>query len=416
MIPSLLRETGAFRVYWAGETISLVGDQITLLAVPVVAVLILHAGPGAMGLLVAAAWLPYLLLGIPAGAWVDGRRHRRRVMIAADLGRAGLVLTIPLAAAVHVLALWELYAVIFLNGVCSVFFRVADQALFVAMVDRKRFVEGQALTNGSRAFSFVGGPPIAGLLIQLLSAPVALVADALSYLASALALGSVRPQEPAPEPRSRGHLMSGVRFIVSSPILRANLAATTTINLFNLAYHALFVLYAVRYLHVAPGLLGAVLGVGAVGGMAGSMLTGRIQRRIGIGPAFMAGCVMFTAPLVLVPLASGPMPLVLLTLAVAGFWGSFGVMVLDIPAGAISAALVPAQLRSRVAGAYTVVNYGVRPIGSVVGGTLATVIGVRPTLFAVTLLGVAGVLWLLPSPLPRLRELPETAETATAPG
>lgn len=409
MIPSLLRRRGPFRVFWAGQTISLVGDEITFVAMPLVAVLVLHAGPAAMGLLVAAAWLPYLLLGIPVGAWVDRRRHKRRVMVAADAARALLLLTVPAAAALHVLTMAHLYVVIFLSGSASVFFRVADQALFVAMVPRERYVEGESLLNGSRAFSFVGGPPIAGFLVQLISGPATLVADALSFIASAASLLAIRPVEPDPEPTSRGHLMSGVRFIFESPVMRANLAATTTINLFNLAFHALFILYVVDYLHVAPGVLGVVLGVGSVGSLAGSAVTGRIGRGIGIGPAFMLGCVLFSAPLVIVPLAAGPIPLVLLLLGLSIFLTGFGVMLLDISAGSITASLVPGRLRSRVSGAYTVVNYGVRPLGSLLGGALGSAIGVRQTLFAVTVLGVAGVLWLLPSPLPRMRELPATA-------
>ncbi len=409
MIPSLLRRRGPFRVFWAGQTISLVGDEITFVAMPLVAVLVLHAGPAAMGLLVAAAWLPYLLLGIPAGAWVDRNRHKRRVMIVADVAHALLVLTVPAAAALHALTMPQLYAVIFLGGVASVFFRVADQALFVAMVPRESYVEGQSLLNGSRAFSFVAGPPIAGFLVQLISAPATLVADALSFIVSAASLIAIRPAEPDPEPASRGHLMSGVRFILGSPVMRANLAATTTINLFNLAFHALLILYVVAYLHVSPGVLGVVLGLGSVGSLVGSAVTGRIGRGIGIGPAFMLGCVLFSAPLVLVPLAAGPMPVVLLLLGASGFLAGFGVMVLDISAGSNTAALVPGRLRSRVTGAYTVVNYGVRPVGSLLGGALASAIGVRQTLFAVTILGVLGVLWLLPSPLPRMRELPATA-------
>lgn len=393
---------------------SLLGDEITFVAMPLAAVIVLHAGPAAMGFLVAAAWLPYLLLGIPAGAWVDRRASKRRVMLVSDIGRAGLLLTIPAAAAAHALTITQLYVVIFLSGVFSVFFRVADQALFVAMVPRESFIEGQSLINGSRAFSFVGGPPIAGFLVQALSAPAALVADAASFLASAFSLLMIRPNEPPPEPVARGHLLSGVRFIARSPVLRASLAAATTINLFNLAYNALLILYVVRYLHVVPAVLGIVLGVGSVGSVVGSVVTGRLSRRIGIGPAFVIGCVLFTAPLVLVPLAAGQMPVILPLLGASGFLAGFGVMLLDISAGAITAALVPAPLRSRVSGAFTVVNYGVRPIGSILGGALASAIGVRETLFAVTVAAVAGVLWLLPSPLPRLRELPSFAPSSVS--
>jgi predicted MFS family arabinose efflux permease len=190
----------------------------------------------------------------------------------------------------------------------------------------------------------------------------------------------------------------------------ASLLATSTINFFNFVFFALFILYATRSLHVQPGLLGIVLGAGAVGGVIGSIITGRVGRRIGIGPAFALGCLVFPASFLLVPLAGGPRWVVLGCLFLAEFGGGVGVMLLDISSGSISQALVPDRLRSRVSGAYMVVNYGVRPIGAFVGGLLGTEIGLRPTLWIAAIGGVTGVLWLLPSPIARLQDLPEQAE------
>jgi MFS family permease len=177
-------------------------------------------------------------------------------------------------------------------------------------------------------------------------------------------------------------------------------------------FSALFVLYATRVLSVQPAMLGAVLGAGAVGAVLGSGITGRLARRIGIGPTYMLGCVLFPLPLVLVPAAAGPVLLVLAFLFVARFWSGFGVMVLDISIGSILAALIPNHLRSRVSGAFTVVNYGVRPLGALVGGALGSAIGLRPTLWIATVGAVAGVLWLLRSPVPRLKTLQQIADDA----
>lgn len=410
LVPGLLREPGPFRVFWAGQAISLFGDQVSLIAVPVTAVLILHAGPAEMGGLVAAAWLPSLLFALHAGAWVDRTGHRRRNMIAADLGRAALLLSIPGAAAMHGLTLVQLYAVVFLNGSLSVLFNVSGTTLFVSTVPPDRYVEGQSLLHGSRAFSFIGGPSVGGLLAQAFSAPGALVADAVSFVASALSLSVIAPPEPETERESRGLLLGGLRFVFRTPVMRACLAATATINLFQLAYSALAVLYIVDRLHVSPGVLGLVLGSGSVGALIGSVLAGRLARRIGIGPAFLVGCVVFPAPLVLTALAGGPMPIVLAMLFAAQFGAGLGVVILDISGGAIFAALIPHRLRSRVTGAYTVVNYGVRPLGSLLGGALGAAIGIRPTLLLVSLCAVAGFLWLLPSPVPRMAALPAAAE------
>ncbi len=330
-------------------------------------------------------------------------------MVAADAGRALLLMSVPAAAALHVLTLIQLYVVIFLSGTLSAFFSTAQASLFNALVKREEYVQASSLLFGSRAFSFVGGPAVGGVLVQLLTAPVAVIADAASFVVSALALGRIRPVEPPPEAPTRGSLLSGVRFILNSPMMRAQLLATSTINLFNFAFNALVVLYMVRFVHIGPAVLGVLLSCGFVGALAGSVLTGRIGRRIGVGPAYIAGCLLFTAPLLLVPGAGGPLPLVLALVVVALFLAGFGVMMMDINAGAIRAALVPNHLLARVSGAYTVVNYGVRPVGSVAGGALAAAIGVRPTLFIVTACAVLGVVWLLPSPLPALRQLPQTS-------
>jgi predicted MFS family arabinose efflux permease len=244
----------------------------------------------------------------------------------------------------------------------------------------------------------------------VLSAPGARVADPDSYLGSALSLKSISPVEPPTEEAKQGHLKAGIRYIANSPILRASLLATATINFFNFIFWALFILYATRSLDVRPGLLGPLLGAASVGGVIGSVVTGRVSRRIGVGPAFALGCVLFPAPLVLVPLAGGARWTVLAMLFAAEFFSGLGVMVLDITAASIKAALVPDRLRARIAGAYMVVNYGVRPIGSLAGGALGTWIGLRPTLWIASVGAIAGVLWLLPSPLLRLRELPEVEE------
>ena len=268
------------------------------------------------------------------------------------------------------------------------------------------------MARGSRAFSFVAGPSIGGILVQILKAPFTLLLDAVSYLLSAFFLRSISPEEPPTEEAERGHVMAGIRYVFRSPTMRASLLSTATINLFNFIFWALFILYAVRELDVSAGTLGLVLGAGAVGGLIGSIVTTRLSRRIGIGPAFLFGSILFPVPLLLVPLAGGPKPLVLAMLFLAEFGSGLGVMILDISAASIFAALVPPQLRSRVSGAYTLVNYGIRPIGALIGGFLGTQLGLKPALWIATVGAILGFLWLLPSPIPKMRELPETEEAA----
>jgi len=326
-------------------------------------------------------------------------------MIAADLGRAALLVTVPVAWALGALTFAHLVAVAFAAGALGAIASVAYGSLYGALVDRDRLVEAGALVNGSRAAAGAAGPSAGGLLVAAFTGPFAVLADAASFLASAWWLRRVRVP-PRREHRAAGGLWHGVRFIAQSPLVRPILAATATLNVFTLATAALFVLYATRSLHVAPATLGIVLGAGAVGGVIGSVLTGRIVARLGVGRAFAAGCVLFTAPMLLVPLAGGPQALVLGLLFLAEFGIGFGVMVLDISAGAILVAAVPDALRARMFGAYQLVNYGVRPLGALGGGALAAAIGVQPTLWIAGIGGVASVMWLLPSPVPRLRSLP----------
>ena len=240
-----------------------------------------------------------------------------------------------------------------------------------------------------------------------------LLVDSLSFVASALFLGRLHAPEPAlgqSETRVRDDVREGLSFVFRHPILRPSLLGVATLNLFNFAFWALFLLYATQELGIRPATLGLVLGAGAVGGLIGAVLAGRIGRRIGIGPAYLLGMVLFPAPLILVPAAGGPKPLVLAILFVSEFLSGLGVMILDINAGAFQTALTPDRLRARATGAFRFVNYGVRPLGALLGGALGSAMGLRSALWLSSIAALAGILWMLPSPLPRMRELPETAE------
>jgi MFS family permease len=291
VVPALLRDR-VFRRYWSASTVSMFGDQISGVALPLAAVLVLHAGAAQMGYLTALEWLPSLLFGLHAGAWVDRRGRRRRTMIAADLGRAALFASIPAGYALHMLTLPQLYAVTFGAGVLSILFNVSDATLFVSIVAEERYVDGQSLIYGSRALSFVGGPSIGGILVQALSAPVAVAADALSFLGSAFFLNRIRPAEP-PTDDGPGSVLAGARFIASSALVRASLIAVATINFFNLMFAALYLLYAVRVLHIKAGVVGVLIGVAAVGALLGGLLGSVIGLRPALWVATLGGVAGF---------------------------------------------------------------------------------------------------------------------------
>jgi MFS family permease len=410
VIPSLLRRNRNFRNVFVGQAVSLLGDQVSAIALPLTAVLALDATPGQMGALTTAYLLPNLIFSLHAGAFVDRRGRRKQMLVFSDVARGVLIVSIPIAYALGHLTWTQLYVVAFLTGAFSVLFQVAYGAFFQVIVERDDFVTANSLWHGSRAFSFLAGSSIGGILVQLLRGPYALAVDAVSYGWSALCFRSVRAEEPPGVAREEASVMAGARWIRRNEIVRAGLLGVATLNLFNFMFFALFLLYATRELEVRPAVLGIVLGVAAVGTLAGSFVTGRLVRRFGIGPILVFGCFLFPAPLILVPAAGGPMPLVIALLFTSEFLSGFGLMLLDITAGTITAAIVPPRLRSRVSGAFGLVNNGVRPAGTAIGGVLGTVIGVRETLWIATVGALLGLAWLIPSPIPRLRDLPEQAE------
>jgi len=410
--PARLRRQPEFLKLWTGQTISVFGDAVTMLALALVAVLTLDASAAQMGSLTAAGLAPHLFLSLVAGAWIDRRAQRRRILVFSDLGRAGLLASLPLAWALDALTLPHLFAVAFLVGVLTVFFDLSYSSLFVLVVAQRDIIEANSKLSLSRSVSWMGGPPLAGGLVQALGAPVALAADAVSFVASAAFVSRIRVQEqPLPVDRTPlgRRLAEGFRFIFRDALLRSSLGCVATINLFNFAFFAIFVLYATEELHVAPGLLGAVLGAAAVGSGLGAVAAPWVERRIGIGPTFALGSVLFPAPLLLVPLAGGPKWLVLACLFASEFLSGVGVMMLDVPAGSINVVLTPQRLRARADGVRRFVNYGVRPIGALLGGLLGSAIGLRPTLWIATAGALLGVVWLVGSPLLRLRELPAQA-------
>jgi predicted MFS family arabinose efflux permease len=294
-------------------------------------------------------------------------------------------------------------------------FDLSWNTLFVAVTTRDRYVEAMALLNGSRSLASVGGPTIGGLLVQLLGAPIAMLADSLSYIGSVFFLRRITSPEPpieADEGTTRERLLAGLSFVLRDRIMRPTLLSVATINLFTFAVNALFILYATTTLGVSPGALGLALGTGAIGSVIGALVASRIGRRIGLGPAYALGIVLFPASLLLIPLA-GPnmsMPVILGLLFASEFGAGFGVMILDINVGAIIYARTPDRIRGRAGGAFRFINYGVRPIGALMGGILGGLLGVREAILFGVIAAMAGVLFLIGSPILKLRELPEESE------
>jgi MFS family permease len=409
--PPLLRQP-EFLKLWAAQSISQLGDQVTLLALPLVAVLTLDASAAQMGFLVAAELLPHLFFSLLAGVWIERSSRRRHLMIVADIVRALLLASVPIAYAFDALTFPQLYAVAFAVGTCAVAFDVSWATLFVSVVPRRDVVDANSKLSLSRAASFVAGPALAGFLVQLLTAPVTLLLDAVSYLGSASFLARIRAQEPPVEKDENGtlrNLREGLRFVLGDEVIRPDLFCAATVNLFNFVFFSIFVLFATRELGVAPGTLGIALGAGAVGGILGALIAPRLERVIGIGRSVVLGSVLFPAPLILVPIASGSELQLGLILGAAEFFSAVGVMIFDVSAASMIFLRTPDRIRSRTVGTFRFVNYGIRPIGALLGGALGTALGLQTALWIGVLGALAGVLWLLLSPIPRLREIAEAA-------
>jgi len=412
--PSLWRHRDFLKL-WTAETVSQFGSQITAIALPLVAILVLEADAFEVGLLNAADTLPFLIVGLPAGVWID-RLRRRPILIVGDLGRAVLLTSIPVAHLMGVLSLAQLYVVGFLVGVLTVFFDVAYQSYLPALVDRDRLVEGNAKLEISRSAAAVAGPPVGGALVGVLSAPIAIVFDAISFLASALFLLAIRKPEPTPEPhldeigQRVGMLRSirdGLAYVATHRYLR-NIAATTGVgNLFGAMGYAVLMLYLIRDLGLSPGTIGLVLGIVSLGFLVGALLPDRIQRRIGLGPTIVASAAVDGLALFLVPLAppASPIPFLVASVVLLGI----GQVVYNVSQVSLRQAITPDNMLGRMNATMRFIVFGTMPLGAVIGGALGATIGLRETLFVSAAGARLACLFVLFSPVRSLRAIPEAA-------
>lgn len=401
-----------FLKLWTGQTISLVGSQVTMLALPLTAVLALHASAFQMGLLRAAQYAPALLIGLLAGAFID-RMRRRPIMMAADLGRALLLGSVPLVAVIGALSTGYLYGIAFFVGGLSVIFDTAYLAFLPGLIKRSALIDANGKLEASSAAAQIAGPGLGGLLVQLLTAPVAILADAVSFLISVLFLWRLRIREqpvPVQENRSiRREIGEGLRFALGHPILRSMLAVSGIVNFFAAIFNSMAVLYAVRDFGISAAGLGSIFLVGSVFGLAAAALAGRLSHRIGLGWTSVTGMLLIALGGAIWPLvANAPalvMPLLMLSLGLTGMGDAF----YNVAVVTLRQAITPDRLLGRVAASGRFVIWGAQPFGAVLGGVLAEVIGLRLTLAVVAAGFGAGLVWLLFSPVRRVRSAPQPA-------
>jgi MFS family permease len=408
-----------FRRLWIAQSISQLGTQVTNLALPLVAIVVLGASAFEVAVLGAVEFLPFLLFTLPAGVWVD-RLEKRRLMVAADLGRAVILGSVPVAALEGWLSIWLLYVVAFAAGTLTVVFDISYQAIVPELVARDRLQEANSRLEISRSAALVLGPGLGGFLVGVMSAPTAIVVDALSYLGSAGFLfglrrrhaphagdaqgGAARPAAAAPRASLRTEMAEGLRFFAANALLRASSGSIVIQNVASQVSGAILLVFAVRELSLTAETIGLAISLGSVGVLAGAATASAVGRRIGVGPTLTVAALanaVATAFLV----ASTPSTAFVLFVAwgaVAGYAG----MLTNVNGLSLRQAVTPTALQGRVNATGRWINWSVIPVGSIVGGALAGIIGLRATVGVGAVLAFLAVPWLVLSPLRTLRSMP----------
>ena len=413
--PSLWRHGGFLRL-WAGETASQFGEQFGNLAIPVIAVSVLGATSFEVGLLNAAETLAFLVIGLPAGAWID-RWIKRKVMLRADLIRALLLAAIPVLWFTHLLAFWQLVIVATAVGVCSVFFDVSYQSFIPNLVRNDQIGDANSKLETSAQVARIAGPAAAGGLLALLAAPLLLAVTAVTYLLSFFALTSIRDTEVAKPVEDRRPLVveikEGLSWVFHQPLLVRIVLCTAISNLFGALIFAMMPILVLRELGLSPAFFGLIGSAGAVGGLLGASLSGRIQKWVGEGHAIPLSQIVFGLAVFLMPLAAF-LPAIAVPLLIAGeFFFSASVLVYNIAQVSFRQRICPPALLGRMNASIRFIVWGVMPIGGLVAGLLSTGIGVLPTIIvgcAGSLLGGIPVIF---SKLWRMRTLPTAMVAAT---
>ncbi|GHD49089.1 MFS transporter [Streptomyces mirabilis] len=399
-----------FMLLWSGQTLSEIGSAVTRVALPLIALVTLDASTFEVGLLTAATTLAFAVIALPAGAIVE-RRPKRSIMIACDLLRLLIIGSIPLAAAFDVLTMGQLYVAAIAAGVCTVFFDVSYQSYLPSLIRTKDLMAANGKLGTTQSFAQLGGPSLGGGLVGLLGAALALVADVVSYGVSILALMGIRRQEePLPAPTAeeplRHRIMEGLRFVFGHPILRRVVICTSFANLFSGMTSALAMVFVVRVLHMSPAMTGLILAGSAIGGIAGGLFAGRLATKIGSARIIWVSMLVFSAPQVIATAAWAGWGALLFPLG----WGitGFAFMVYNVAQLSYRQSVTPPELMGRMNAAVRWVVWGTLPLGSVLGGALGTLIGIRPALL-VAFIGTWAAGWFVFfSPLRHMRDIPQT--------
>ncbi|MFJ7625105.1 MFS transporter [Streptomyces sp. NPDC097595] len=396
-----------FRLLWSSQSLSVLGTSVSRTAIPLIAATALAASPFQMGMLQAALGLSYLVLGLPAGAWID-RMRRRPVLIVCDLGRALLMVTLACAALLDRLTFPLLLGVALLLGAARTFYEVAYQAYIPAVVGRDRLVEGNSRLESTNSASQMAGPALAGALAQA-GAAAAVSVQAVSYAASLLLMRRIRKPEAVPvrgpAANMREEIKGGLSFVLTHPLIRPVVGSAATYNFFYAVQAPLVLLLLVHEVGLSEAGAGVLMAVGGVGGVLGAASAGRLARRLGQVRVIRLAYLMAIPTVLLIPLA-GP-SWRMLFFAVPWFTAAYGLVVYNVAQVSFRQALCPDHLLGRMNASVRFLIWGIIPVGGVAGGALGEWAGVRGALLIAGVGMTSGALWLLSSRLRRLRDIPE---------
>jgi predicted MFS family arabinose efflux permease len=413
---SELWQHAAFLRLWGGQAISQIGSQVTVVALPLIAVERLHASASMMGFIGAVGRLPFVFY-LVAGVWVD-RVRRRRVLLTADLARGLLLLCIPLSAAAHMLSLWSLCVILFGVMLLSVWFDTAYMSYLPSLVERRLLMQGNSVMESTRSGAQIVGPSLGGILVQTLSAPAAVIADAASFFVSAFSLWRIKRPDPKPTAAATGFrgiteaVKVGLSFVIRDPVLGPLALAIGISNLAWAAELALYILFLARGLGLAAWIIGLTLAMAGPGALAGSALAGKIQRTIGVGRAIFGGLAVFAVAALIIPLTPGhPAGLAATLLMIAAFAMAAGGQICVVNVMTTRQLMTPDHLLGRVNASFRLVGLGVSPLGSLLGGALGAAFGLRTGLLVAVLGMFIAPLIVLLSPVRRATALPPTGSS-----
>jgi MFS family permease len=399
---------------WTGQTISVFGSLITGTALPFTAILALNASPIQVALLSASNHVPGLIFGVAAGVWVD-RLPRRPVMIAADLGRAALLVSIPIAYVFDALTIWQLYGVALGAGGLTIFFDVAYRSYLPTLVSRDELIEGNSKLAATASVSEFAGFSVSGWLVQIFSGPFAILVDAVSFVVSAVFLRSIRTPEPPPVPAEErvgalAEAAEGMRAVLRDPLLRSMAGATPLASFGVGMFFATYMIFVTRGLGFHPGLLGVIFGLGGISSLFGAVLAGGAARRFGTGPSMIAGIAMMGISMLFIPIARGATVLAAGLLIAQQISGDGMFMVFEINATSLRQAIAPERMLGRVTAFNRMLDLGFTLLGILIGGVIGQTIGLRPALYTGAGAMLAAAAWLLASPVRSVVTAPMTEE------